>query len=94
MTGANLPEVSTTALSPTAQAGPLTHYVSTQICVEKCLRRKGLQALVQSGVSASSATPAPRSVPLWKDFLKQKKEHRGSALGAVVALAEVDEVSQ
>jgi len=34
VTGANLPEVSTTALSPTAQAGPLTHDVSTQICVE------------------------------------------------------------
>jgi len=35
---ANLPEASTTELSPTAQAGPLTHDVSTQICIEKCLR--------------------------------------------------------
>jgi len=53
---ANLPEVSTAALSPTAQAGPLTHDVSTQICIEKCLRYKGLQALAQGGVSDSSAT--------------------------------------
>jgi len=45
VTGANLPEVSTTALSPTAQAGPLTHDVSTQICVETSRGLSSVKAL-------------------------------------------------
>jgi len=38
--------------------------------------------------------PALRSVSLWKDLLKQEKEHGRSALAVVAALAEADEVSQ